>query len=56
MKTKHLARLVMVSLLMAGLLVSAEPPTGHTRLSDWLEENADGLGRHYASELERHYR
>lgn len=42
--------------LMAGLLVSAEPPTGQTRLSDWLEENADGLGRHYASELERHYR
>ncbi len=42
--------------LMADLLVSAEPPTGHTRLSDWLEENADGLGRHYASELERHYR
>ena len=42
--------------LMAGLLTSDEPPTGTTRLSDWLEENADGMGRRYVSELRRNYR
>jgi NADH dehydrogenase len=42
--------------LMANLLISNEPPTGHTRLSDWLAENADRVGTHYASELRRHYR
>ena len=42
--------------LMAGLLTSAEPPTGTTKLSDWLEENADGLGRRHVSELRRNYR
>ena len=42
--------------LMAGLLTSGEPPTGTTRLSDWLIENADGLGRRYVSELRRNYR
>lgn len=42
--------------LMAGLLVSAGPPTGPTRLSRWLGENEATLGRRYASELERHYR
>ena len=31
--------------LMDGLLTSDEPPTGTTRLSDWLAENGDGLGR-----------
>ena len=31
--------------LMDGLLTSAEPPTGTTRLSDWLAENGDSLGR-----------
>ena len=31
--------------LMAGLLTSAEPPTGTTKLADWLDDNADGLGR-----------
>ena len=41
--------------LMAGLLTSAEPPTGTTRLSDWLAENGDGLGRRYVSELRRNY-
>ena len=29
--------------LMDGLLTSGEPPTGTTRLSDWLDDNADGL-------------
>ena len=42
--------------LMAGLLTSAEPPTGTTRLSDWLAENGDGLGRRYVSELRRNWR
>ena len=42
--------------LMAGLLTSGEPPTGTTRLCDWLAENADGLGRRYVSELRRNFR
>lgn len=42
--------------LMAGLLVSDDPPTGETRFSVWLKHNADTLGRHYASEVDRHYR
>ncbi len=42
--------------LMAGLLVSQDPPSGATLLSDWLRGNADLLGRRYASELARHYR
>jgi uncharacterized protein YbjT (DUF2867 family) len=41
--------------LAADLLVSADPPLGHTRLSAWLEESASRLGVHHASELERHY-
>jgi NADH dehydrogenase len=41
--------------LMANLLVSDGPPTGQTRLGDWLDENADGVGARYASELSRHY-
>ena len=41
--------------LMAGLLTSAAAPTGATRLSDWLEDNADNLGRRYVSELRRNY-
>ena len=44
--------------LVAELLVAApgSTPTGQTRLSDWLEENAGSLGVRYASELDRHYR
>ena len=42
--------------LMSNLLVSEGPPMGHTRLSDWLEQNADSVGTRYASELNRHYR
>jgi uncharacterized protein YbjT (DUF2867 family) len=41
--------------LMAGLLVSDEPPRCKTHLKDWLEENKDSVGVHYASELQRHY-
>jgi len=41
--------------LMAGLLVSRNPPTGRTRLSEWASRHAHLLGRHYASELRRHF-
>ena len=42
--------------LMAGLLVSHVPPSGQTRLSQWLEQNRDTVGKKYASEMQRHYR
>ena len=42
--------------LMSGHLVSQSPPTTDTRLTDWMLEHRDTLGRHYASELARHYR
>ncbi len=44
--------------LSAGLLASREAGEASlpTRLTQWLPENADGLGRQYASEIERHYR
>ena len=42
--------------LMSGHLVSSEPPTATTRLTDWMHENRHSLGRRYASELARHYR
>jgi hypothetical protein len=42
--------------LMANLLISSDPPTGETRLSDWLDEYAPSVGTRYASELNRHYR
>ncbi|HSL44731.1 MAG TPA: NAD(P)H-binding protein [Anaerolineales bacterium] len=41
--------------LMAGLLVSKEPPRGKTRLADWLEQNKDRVGAKYASEIKKHY-
>ena len=41
--------------LMAGLLVSKEPPRGKTRLADWLEKNKDKVGAQYASEIKKHY-
>ena len=43
--------------LSAGLLASRETgePSLPTRLTEWLPENADDLGRRYASEIERHY-
>jgi NADH dehydrogenase len=39
--------------LMADLLATDAPPAGTTRLTDWARAHADGLGRHYASELAR---
>ena len=41
--------------LMADLLVPAGPSTGETRLSNWLRENRDRIGRRYASEVARHF-
>jgi hypothetical protein len=41
---------------MADLLVSKQPATGQTRFSDWLAQNATGLGAKYSSELRRHYK
>jgi uncharacterized protein YbjT (DUF2867 family) len=41
--------------LMAGLLVSKEPPRGKTRLADWLEKNRNRVGASYASEIKKHY-
>jgi uncharacterized protein YbjT (DUF2867 family) len=42
--------------LMADLLVSDNPPTGRTRLSDWLEQNRETVGTKYHSEVARHFK
>jgi nucleoside-diphosphate-sugar epimerase len=42
--------------LMHDILVSHEPPRGTTRLTEWLPLHRDEVGRHYASEIKRHYR
>ena len=39
--------------LMQGLLYVDSPPTGETRLSEWMRENKASLGYKYASELAR---
>jgi len=39
--------------LMADLLYTPSLPTGTTRLSKWIQANAQTLGRHYTSELAR---
>jgi uncharacterized protein YbjT (DUF2867 family) len=39
--------------LSADLLVSRNPPTASTRLSEWLTKNADVIGVNYASETAR---
>ena len=41
--------------LMAGLLVSHEPPLGQIAFSQWLNEHATSVGRAYANELQRHF-
>jgi uncharacterized protein YbjT (DUF2867 family) len=41
--------------LMAGLLVSKDPPRGTTHLADWLKANKSKVGVSYASELKKHY-
>jgi uncharacterized protein YbjT (DUF2867 family) len=45
-----------VAELQARLMCSAAAPTGTIRLADWLAANADGLGRRWSSELDRHFR
>ena len=42
--------------LMDDILVSHEPARGTTRLTDWLAQHRDEVGRRYASEIARHYR
>lgn len=39
--------------LMADLLYVEAPPAGQTRLSEWISQHADTLGKHYTSELAR---
>ncbi|MGL6193609.1 MAG: SDR family oxidoreductase [Thermoguttaceae bacterium] len=39
--------------LMANLLTTNSPATGEIKLSEWLRENANSVGLHYASELAR---
>jgi len=41
--------------LMDDLLCVDTPPTGKTRLTDWMRANADSLGQNYASELARRH-
>jgi NADH dehydrogenase len=41
--------------LMAGVLVSHQPPLGQRRFSEWLHASAPWLGRHYLSEVGRHF-
>jgi NADH dehydrogenase len=41
--------------LMAGLLVSHEPPLGQTAFTDWLNDHTETIGRTYANELQRHF-
>jgi uncharacterized protein YbjT (DUF2867 family) len=41
--------------LMAGLLVSHEPPLGQIAFSAWLEHSRESVGRRYANELRRHF-
>ena len=41
--------------LMAGLLVSHEPPRGRDRFDEWLHANATRIGRRYESELTRNF-
>jgi NADH dehydrogenase len=42
--------------LMAGLLVSHEPPRGRDRFDDWIAASAETVGRRYASEVARNFR
>lgn len=39
--------------LMAGTLATYSPPTGKTKLTEWLREHADTVGRRYTNELKR---
>lgn len=39
--------------LKSNLLYTNSPPTGQTRLTEWLQENKDTVGKKYASEIGR---
>lgn len=39
--------------LMAGLLCTDSAPSGKTRLTEWMKENAASVGVHYSNELRR---
>lgn len=41
--------------LVMGLVTTEGPATGRISFSDWLAEHASELGRHYASEVRRHF-
>ena len=41
--------------LMAGLVTTDGPATGHVALTEWLAAYGSSLGTRYASELQRHY-
>ncbi len=41
--------------LMAGLLVSPEPPLGQIVFSHWLNAQSTTVGRTYANEIHRHF-
>jgi NADH dehydrogenase len=41
--------------LMAGLLVSHDPPLGEIAFSEWLSQHRSSVGRSYANELDRHF-
>jgi NADH dehydrogenase len=41
--------------LMAGLLISRQPPLGQIAFTQWLNEHATSVGRAYANELQRHF-
>lgn len=41
--------------LMSNLLAPEGQSTGETRLSHWLSENREQIGRRYASEVARHF-
>jgi hypothetical protein len=42
--------------LMENRLVTDSPPTGETKLTDWIMENKATLGKKYANELTRHFK
>jgi NADH dehydrogenase len=42
--------------LTSSLLTSHQPPLGVIRVTDWVREHADSLGRRWSSELDRNYR
>ena len=41
--------------LMANVLISSNTPTGKTRFTDWISQNAHILGTKYTSEIKRHF-